>query len=127
MVHLFGSGGDEDVAVGPLLDLGFEGAGGIVGGDNGDALMGGFIVGDHLVQRLLHGGGSKNIELHRLRLGTVVPVGGGLIGLAFAAGGEGQDQTQGHQQGKQLLHGRYSFLILQDFTIRRKVHFVILV
>ena len=48
LIHLLGRGGDEHVAVGPLLDLGLQRAGGVVSGHHGD-LRGHGLVGLSLI------------------------------------------------------------------------------
>ena len=119
-VHLLGGGGNEQVAVRALLDLGEQLARGIKVIGNGHV---GIVLLVHfleLVHGLRHRGGCEHDQLHRLtgggfrggavlRLGTVAGVG---VGVGFtAAGGEGQGQAQGQQQGQILFHVGSSFLI----------------
>ena len=127
-VHLLECGGNEQIAVGTLLELLEQCAGGIevIGdGDIGVGLLIGLLEGVH---GLRHGGGGKHDQLYRLIRGLlcgVVPglsIAGGIgtaVGLA-AAGGEGQGQAQGQQQGQILFHVGSSFLIrwkiYLDFT-----------
>ena len=99
-----------------LLDLGLQRTGGVVSGHHGDLRGHGLVGLDDLVQGLLHGGGGKDVQLHRLggslRGGVVSGVvRGGIAGVrAAAAGGQGQGQREGQEQGEKLFHGRSSFL-----------------
>ena len=128
-VHLLGSGGDKQVTLRALLDLGEQLAGGIKVIGNGHV---GIVLLVHfleLVHGLRHRGGSEHDQLHRLTgrgfrggiirgLGIVGSVGGRF--RLGAAGGEGQGQAQGQQQGQILFHVGSSFLIrwkiYLDFT-----------
>ena len=119
-VHLLGGGGDEQIAVRALLDLGEQLAGGIEVIGNGHV---GIILLVHfleLVHGLRHGGGGEHDQLHRLTgrgfrggiirgLGIVGSVGGRF--RLGAAGGEGEGQAQGQQQRQTLFHVGSSFLI----------------
>ena len=113
-VHLLGSGGDEEVAVGPLLYLGLERAGGVEVEDQlhiGGCL---FIHTGYLVEGFGHGGGGKDDELHTLLLSALLGGGFGLLGallhrllgrsLGLAAAEKAEDHGQTQQQCKDLFH-----------------------
>ena len=113
-VHLRGSGGDEQVAVCALLDLGEQLAGGIEVVGDGDLGRGGLVKLRDLGQSLRHGGGGEHDQLDRItggffRRGAVPGRGpggsiGGAVGLG-AAGGQREHEGEREEQRYEPFHG----------------------
>ena len=92
LIHLLGGGRDENITVGPLLNLGFQGAGGIIGGHDGDAFINGLIGCNSLIQGFLQRGGGKDNEIYRFRSILSFSIRGVICLISAAAAGcEGQD------------------------------------
>ena len=113
-VHLRGSGGDEQVAVCALLDLGEQLAGGIEVVGDGDLGRGGLVKLRDLGQSLRHGGGGEHDQLDRIaggffHRGAVPGRGsggsiGGAVGLG-AAGGQREHEGEREEQRYEPFHG----------------------
>ena len=112
LVHLLGSGGDEQVAVRTLLDLSLERAGGVEVAGDGHTGVCGLVQALDLRHRFGHGGGGEDDELDLFG-------GGGLFGGDFGCGGgrsglltagcQREDHHQRQQQCKGFLHVVSSF------------------
>ena len=100
-VHLLGSGGNEQVTYGPLLDLGQQLAGGIK--VEADPYV--FVFSHVLVtdggEGLREGGCGK----HRQLYGFII-----LFAVFAAAGHQAQSHDQRQEQGNKLFHRGFSFL-----------------
>ena len=122
LVHLLLTGGEEQVAVRTLLDLGLEGSGRVKVEAEGHA---GVLCGVGLgngVQGLGQGGGSKNDQLHALAGGSLRGGGsGGCGGRCSAAGGAaagGQNSRCGCDAGsaQEAAAGDHSFHSLAPYS-----------
>ena len=111
LVHLLLTGGEEEVAVGALLDLGLESTGGIEVEAEGDArVLGRVVLGDG-VQGLGQGGSGEDDELDALAgsLGRSglrgSSCGRGSAGSSAAAGGQGSGSADCADHGQKAAAG----------------------
>src|SRR5699024_11098743 len=88
---------------------GLQRTGGVVSGHHRHLRGRLFVEIDDLVEGLLQGGGGKDVQLYRLVGGVIGVVRRTAIGVPATAGGEGEGQREGQEQGEKLFHGGSSF------------------
>jgi len=105
LVHLLLTGGEEEVAVSALLDLGLESTGGIKVEAEGDArVLGRVVLGDG-VQGLGQGGSGEDDELDALASSLGSSCGRGSAGNRAAAGGQGSSSADCADHGQKAAAG----------------------
>ena len=121
-VHLLGGGGDEQVAVSTLADLGEELARGVK--VVGDVDVGGnFLVhlGD-LRQSFGHGGSGEDDKINALGVRIALGVVGGCVVSLAAAGGQREHERKRKEQRQKLFHVwilPFKFFLFRTFIEKR--------